>query len=558
MAGQFIRSIVLMSCSGLLAAVMASAVSADEPYSVWIVPGGAEVYSGPDETYYATQALAAGDECQVFEQLPGGWLAIRPPEGSFSVVSEAAIEPAGDGVARVVRESASSRIGSQLTTKHDAMHVRLERGELLQLTGDSDPTDTWVKIEPPAGEFRYVRTRDASRVEIAPAEQIVALPVQTVELGSGPTAETKSHPAGASQTEEVSPIVAAIDIDKLIPATDQDAEWVERQEETSLESAEMANASPAASEIQTVRYDDPPASPAPATVPGQFVAPNLLDSPATKPLAPVVTNQNATPAPLASTTPLASGISVATPAVVAPTPEPAPGWQASGTALTPIVNTTTQLPEVTAGAASSMAEPPLSPKAVGQAPRGLPKQTAFDAQLDQIEVQVSRRVSGPVNLWRFEDLERSAAQLLGTAATPDQTRTVNELASRLSRLGELGRRHREANLPGEAALAATGSIASVSPQASGAASSRDPALSQYDAVGVLRPVVSSRGNAPPYALVDESGQVVTFVTPAPSLNLQPHLGKRIGVSGARGFLPEYSRRNIQTASVAPLGDTLVR
>ena len=39
--------------------------------------------------------------------------------------------------------------------------------------------------------------------------------------------------------------------------------------------------------------------------------------------------------------------------------------------------------------------------------------------------------------------------------------------------------------------------------------------SQYDAVGVLRPVVSRRPGAPQFALVNAQGQVVTFVTPAP-------------------------------------------
>lgn len=547
MAGPLIRFFVFALCAGVLAASATSAASVDEPYSVWIVPGGAEVYSGPDETYYATQALPAGHECQVFEQLPGGWLAIRPPQGSFSLVSEAAIEPAGEGVVRVIRETASSRVGSRLTSKHDAMHVRLERGELLQLAGDADLSETWVKIEPPAGEFRFVRARDASRVEVAPAESTAPADLQTIELGARPTVESTSAASTHEPAEaEATPIVAAIDLDQLMPPTQQDSsqpnsEWVKQQGE----------AAAARGEIQTVRYDDPPTSVTPSAVPGQFVAPNLLDTSAGQATASPTAAPAANAAPLATSAPTGSPVPQPTPAVVDNASQAAPGWQASSTPITPIVNTTTPLPEVTAGTASAVAVPPQSPKAAGQSPRTVAPQTAFDAQLDQIEVQVSRRVAGPMNLWRFEDLERSAAQLLSIATTPDQARTVNELASRLTRLGELGRRQRAGG-----ATAAAGTIATTSPTTPGMAT--DAALSQYDAVGVLRPVVSSRGNAPPYALVDDSGQVVTFVTPAPSLNLQPHLGKRIGVSGARGFLPEYSRRNIQTASVAPLGDTLVR
>lgn len=557
MAGQLIRFFVFALCAGVLAAAGSSAASVGEPYRVWIVPGGAEVYSGPDETYYATQALPAGHECQVFEQLPGGWLAIRPPQGSFSLVSEAAIEPADEGVVRVVRETASSRVGSRLTSKHDAMHVRLKRGELLQLAGDADLSETWVKIEPPAGEFRYVRAGDASRVEVAPAESTAAADLQTIELGSRPTVASTSAASTHEPAEaEATPIVAAIDLDQLMPPTQQDSSQQANPQQDSEWVKQQGEAAPTPGEIQTVRYDDLPPSVTPSAVPGQFVAPNLLDSTAGQAITPptVAPAANAAPlaTPLATSAPAGSPVPQQTPAVVDNASQASPGWQASSTPITPIVNTTTPLPEVTAGTASAVAVPPQSPKAAGQSPRAVAPQTAFDAQLDQIEVQVSRRVAGPMNLWRFEDLERSAAQLLSIATTPDQARTVNELASRLTRLGELGRRQRAGG------ATAAGTIATTSPTTPSAGGTRDPALSQYDAVGVLRPVVSSRGNAPPYALVDESGQVVTFVTPAPSLNLQPHLGKRIGVSGARGFLPEYSRRNIQTASVAPLGDTLVR
>ena len=82
--------------------------------------------------------------------------------------------------------------------------------------------------------------------------------------------------------------------------------------------------------------------------------------------------------------------------------------------------------------------------------------------------------------------------------------------------------------------------------------------SPYDAVGILRPVVSRRPGAPQFALVDDQGQVVTFITATPDTNLQPYLGRRIGVTGSRGYIPEFRRPHVTAGRVTPLNDRLLR
>ena len=76
--------------------------------------------------------------------------------------------------------------------------------------------------------------------------------------------------------------------------------------------------------------------------------------------------------------------------------------------------------------------------------------------------------------------------------------------------------------------------------------------SPYDAVGTLRPVVSRRPGTPQFALVNAQGQVVTFITPTPDVNLQPFIGQQIGVTGSRGYIPEFRRAHVTAARVAPL------
>jgi hypothetical protein len=152
--------------------------------------------------------------------------------------------------------------------------------------------------------------------------------------------------------------------------------------------------------------------------------------------------------------------------------------------------------------------------------------------------------AAPVNLWNTERLERDAVQLLNRAHTPAEREAVQNTLSKISRFAAIGRR---TNAPATA-LAQVGQppvtpMPGVAPTAGGG---------QYDAVGILRPVVSRRPGAPQFALVDERGQVLSFVTPSPDVNLQPYLGRRVGVVGNRGFITEFNRSHVTAARVMPI------
>ena len=54
------------------------------PYKAYIAANDSYVRSGPGESYYPTGKLNAGAQVEVYRHDPGGWYAIRPPEGSFS------------------------------------------------------------------------------------------------------------------------------------------------------------------------------------------------------------------------------------------------------------------------------------------------------------------------------------------------------------------------------------------------------------------------------------------------------------------------------------------
>ena len=67
-------------------------------------------------------------------------------------------------------------------------------------------------------------------------------------------------------------------------------------------------------------------------------------------------------------------------------------------------------------------------------------------------------------------------------------------------------------------------------------------------------MVSQTVGAPQYALVDEAGNVRCFVTPAPGVNMQYYLGREIGVTGIRGYIPDRKAQHVTAKHVTPLED----
>lgn len=173
------RGITAAIVCGLVLAEAASAGERTFPYTVEIAADEVEVRCGPGWDYYATQRLARGTKVEVYRHDAGGWLAIRPPEGSFSWVSARHLKPTADRqVAEVMLDGAVAWVGS--STASVAQHkwqVRLKReeqvevlGELAMTVGPGFATETYQKIGPPAGEFRWIHAQHALAPELAPQQ----------------------------------------------------------------------------------------------------------------------------------------------------------------------------------------------------------------------------------------------------------------------------------------------------------------------------------------------------------------------------------------------------
>ena len=58
--------------------------------------------------------------------------------------------------------------------------------------------------------------------------------------------------------------------------------------------------------------------------------------------------------------------------------------------------------------------------------------------------------------------------------------------------------------------------------------------------------------------MDESGEVRCYVTPAPGVNLQNYIGRQVGVTGTRGYMPEQRASHIMARHIAVLDGNLLR
>jgi uncharacterized protein YgiM (DUF1202 family) len=428
-------AVTIVALSGLLA----QAVEV-KPYEARIVASGATIQSGPGEKFYPTDTLAKGDLVEVYREKPGGWLGIRPTPNSFSWIAGRDLTVQEGGVGEVNKDDAASRIGSRLSDKHNASQVRLKKGETVEVLGEEKfAGETWYKIAPPAGEFRWIQSSVIERT--GPIQQVSAESV-------APTKSPAADPKGSAP-----------------------------------------NPFPGSSESNSA------------------VAPPLIP---TKPTA----------------TPITSGS--------IPSSSPA--------ALAPVAKVAS-----TAASAPPSGPPPANSTATNS-------DDDLHHALTAIEIRLSRMAAAPVNLWNTEGLERDAAQLMSRAQTPADRDAVQSTIGKINQFASISRR---TGSPTNSAVAAGTSPVTPIPGQAGPVAANAPG-NPYDAVGVLRPVVSRRPGAPQFALVDDHGQVLTFVTPTPDMNLQPYIGKRVGVVGNRGYIAEFNRTHVTAARVTPITENIMR
>ncbi len=198
--------------------------------------------------------------------------------------------------------------------------------------------------------------------------------------------------------------------------------------------------------------------------------------------------------------------------------------------------------------------PDAAPRALRAQTKPPTREEAFQAEIDAIDLALSSMVVEEPSVWKFDDLENRAEKALDHAQTAVQRGKEPSARCSLDQLAEFESIKRESDNVAQVET----STDRRNRQLVSLADGRPPTGLQqvegqrFDAQGKLVNVVPTRPNAPPFAIANSDNQVTALVTPAPGVNLRPYIGRQVGVTGQRGFVPELKLPHITVQRVTPL------
>lgn len=408
------------------------------PYRALVTSDEVSVRSGPGESYYAVQKLTKGEAVEVWRHDPGGWYAIRPPEGAFSWVSSEFIKPTEGGLGVVIGERVVARVGSVYSDIRDCVQVRLDKGEEVEIldvqrSDTSEGAKSWYKIAPPAGEFRWVPGRFVEHEQRA-TRAAVEKPQ--------PTSTAKPEPTASPEPSLYDkPSAAEAGADKLMALE-------RRLREMSTQIEQLTGKRP-------------------------------------------------------------------------------PGW---------------------VGKEGSTGEGRLLP---------VSKATTIPDALREAELHLSQIIADDTLTWDFRQLTTRVEEMLARAESAADRGQARALLLKIEKFEDIRQRYMTV-------VAERNSINRTPPSAVTTRLTRrmelktDDGADKYDGVGRLTQVVSQKAGAPQFALLDDDGKVLYYVSPAPGVNLRAYLDRDVGVTGILGILPEQNVRHVTAKRIEPLDGKLVR
>ncbi len=175
------------------------------------------------------------------------------------------------------------------------------------------------------------------------------------------------------------------------------------------------------------------------------------------------------------------------------------------------------------------------------ASRSFSGEAEMERELNRIDLELSAMVSGEISEWSFADLQRRAESVLGQSQTPVERGRARILVNKLARFDDIKQRQEAVHQR---------QFESGRPGAQADAHRVD--TSRFDGVGRLSPVISEKVGGPQFALVDNTNAVVSFITPAPGVNLRPYVDHYVGVNGQRGYMTDLQRQHISVQRVTML------
>lgn len=556
-----------------------------EPDLRYVEVDRANVYAGPSEDYYPTSFLTHGASVTVFEQTQDGWLAIRPPKGSFSWLpaTQGFLLPGGRTV-EVTEAEAVSWIGSSLgTPKQYRWQVRLNRGEQLSVIGEqtlgdeeSDKKTLWYKIAPPNGEFRWIRAEacsasmGAERGAVAGSSSNDSEAAGVVPAGGAREAGPQSI-LQTSGEEPIEDIVSESHSRRSPPGNGQGSQdrWA------TWHAVEFKNGSFSFPGFARMLGMEP----APPSGSADSYDPFDVATAATMGRRPPAGDDAARAASTAGANRFEED------GTAGPTgPRKPRGWrdprqlremreqgrvrgdlayadggdQAEGSGVITASAT---------GSASGMSDGMTGTSddaqwyGIVQAPQASAYQPLQlqQADLGEVQLRLSEMVAGPEHTWNLAPLADRTRYLVEHGSSAVERGEARLLLDRIQAFADVARRSVELGMTPPVALpAGVNASISASPSAAAATQWASPlgltgALTEaasgnaprFDATGWVVPVHSTNPDMPTHALTNDAGRIIVYLTPAPGVNLSRYQAQAIGVYGLRGYLPQLKANHIQ-------------
>jgi uncharacterized protein YraI len=179
----------------------------------------------------------------------------------------------------------------------------------------------------------------------------------------------------------------------------------------------------------------------------------------------------------------------------------------------------------------------------------------FQDELDAIDLELATMVVEEPTVWSFDTVKQRAESLLDQAETAVERGRARLLCNKIAHFADLKQQNEAV-----ASLERTNQqIARLNPPPNATAmTAARPAgaaawpSSRFDCSGRLAEVRAPQVGGPRYALVDDSGAVLCYVSAAPGVSLRPYLGRQVGIDGVRGYMPEQHARHLVARHITPV------
>jgi SH3-like domain-containing protein len=173
---------------------------------------------------------------------------------------------------------------------------------------------------------------------------------------------------------------------------------------------------------------------------------------------------------------------------------------------------------------------------------------SFIKALSDVDLDLSAMVAEEITLWKFEDLRGRTERLIERAPTAIERGQGQAILAKIDRFDRLkARQEALLNAPAEVGAGRTASLQS--PESVG---------QRFDATGRLAQVTPRKDGAAPFVLLDRRGNVVSYVTSTPNINLRPYIDRLVGINGQRGYMPDVQKPHITAQHITVLSDSTAR